>query len=550
MAAQAPLPVEAPIIKIRLHPDEAWVTRVGQVKVPGPGVHRLLVADLPPGLTMDDLRVGAKGPQGSSLGDVSLGAEIRKVTETPEYQALKKAWEAARDKEEGLEAEGEALAQELAFLRGLQAAHDKELSQRLTFTLPAAGSVVELSKGIQTRLGELLTRNRRRAHEQEKAKEETRRLELDLAQRASGRSASPVRAVVEVSTRGAGAVEVELTYRTRKAAWEPAYEARLAEGGKVDLILFATVRQATGEDWTGVQLEVTNARASRSLTLAGFKGPQVVGYSEFEPDQAGKRKRSNKAEAVVEVVASQLDAPSPMAQNTYILDAESQDARPQEAAPAEEAQGLASTWTLEGRKDVPADGDAHRFRLLSREVEPTLALVAVPRLDPTVFRVARFQVPAGIPLFPGSPVVHYAGTQRVGQAPLEMPAPGLPLQLGFGPFRGVRVALQRVDAKKELVGTFTKDTQWTLRERFDLTNDTDTPWEIELQDRELKAANDKVKISLMPGTTPSQDGPFPGVRSWKVNLAPKATGSVNLATQIRMPQGGFVSGLGNLHLPE
>jgi hypothetical protein len=40
------------------------------------------------------------------------------------------------------------------------------------------------------------------------------------------------------------------------------------------------------------------------------------------------------------------------------------------------------------------------------------------------------------------------------------------------------------------------------------------------------------------------------VRAWPLKLAPKATGTVLLSTQIRTPVGGYVSGLGNLRLPE
>lgn len=215
----------------------------------------------------------------------------------------------------------------------------------------------------------------------------------------------------------------------------------------------------------------------------------------------------------------------------------------------EEAQGLAATWTLEGVKDIPADKEGHRFRMLSRDLDPGLALVATPRLDPTIVRVARFPVPSGIPLFPGAPVVHYAGTQRVGQAALELPAPGAPFQFGFGPYRGVRVELRRVEALKEAVGTFTKETQWTLRERLEVANDTAEPVQVELQDRELRAASDKVKITTLPEATPSKEGSAPGVRSWLLPVPAKGKGAVTLALQIRIPAGERPSGLEDLHLP-
>jgi hypothetical protein len=57
--------------------------------VSGPGVRQVLFRDLPAGLSVEDVRVSARGPKGSRLGDLTVGSEVRKVTETPEYRALK-----------------------------------------------------------------------------------------------------------------------------------------------------------------------------------------------------------------------------------------------------------------------------------------------------------------------------------------------------------------------------------------------------------------------------------------------------------------------------
>jgi len=543
LAAQVPVELRAPIQKVRLHPDEAWVTRAGTARLAAAGVHRLLVKDLPAGLVIEDLRVSAKGPQGTRLGDLSVAPEARKVTETAEYKALQAERDGLRDRQDALEAEGEALAQEQVFLRGLQAAYDKDLSGRMAYTLPAPGPVVELSRGLQTRLAEVLTRDRRRKRELDKVKEELQRLDAELRQRAAQRSASPSRVVVELTTTRGGEVEVELLYRTRRARWEPGYEARLVpDARKVELALFATVRQNSGEDWSGVRLEVTNSRASRSLTLARFQGAQVVTWRDQEPAAMPRAKSAMAPSPLMELAAAQNLMSS--------RDPEREEAPEAEAATVEEAKGLAATWVLDGAKEVPADNEPHRFRVLSREVDPEMALVAVPRLDPTVYQVARFQAPSGLPVFPGAAVVHFAGTQRVGAAPLELPAPGQPLQFGFGPYRGVRVALQRLEARKEQVGAFTKEIQWTLRERFTVANDTGDALAVELQDRELKSASDKVKITATGDGTPSQEGSAPGLRAWKVALAPRTEAAVLVGTVIRAPLGGRIVGLENLHLPE
>lgn len=84
LAAQKPLPLAAPIQRVRLHPDEAWVTRVGTLRLPEEGTFRAFIENLPPGLRLEDLQVRAQGPSGLRLGDVGVVSDVRQVRETPE----------------------------------------------------------------------------------------------------------------------------------------------------------------------------------------------------------------------------------------------------------------------------------------------------------------------------------------------------------------------------------------------------------------------------------------------------------------------------------
>lgn len=223
-----------------------------------------------------------------------------------------------------------------------------------------------------------------------------------------------------------------------------------------------------------------------------------------------------------------------------------------EEAPAqtlEEAQGLATTFILDGTKEVPADGEPHRFKVVAKDLAPDLHLLASPRLDATVYQVARFATPSGIPLFPGAAIVQYAGTARLGQTHLVMPTPGQPFELGFGPYRGLRVSYTRIDTKKEQVGTFTKERQWTLKEKFEVANDTAEPVELELQDRILKSTVEALKIAATPDTTPGEER-SPGVRTWTLKLPPKEGATVFLGTIIKAPLEGVLTGLEALRLPQ
>jgi uncharacterized protein (TIGR02231 family) len=321
-----------------------------------------------------------------------------------------------------------------------------------------------------------------------------------------------------------------------------------ADEKSLELVLFASTVQTSGEDWSNVALEITNSRASRSLVMPTLPGAQVVTWSEFAPmprETLAMDGSIGDSKARASYSQNAYIPPPPPPANQSLMDAVHT-----EATTIEEIRGLSTTWFLDGPKDIPSNGEPYRFRVLSTEVKPGLDLMAVPRVDPTVYRVARFPLPSGLPLFPSAPMVHFAGTQRLGEAPLVVPRAGQPIQLGFGPYRGIRVALSRIDARKETVGAFTKETQWILQERFEVSNDLNEPITVEIQDRELRAGNDRVKISFQPERAPITETQTPGILSWKFDIQPKTTVNMPFTYQIRVPQGqGRISGIEELGLP-
>jgi len=554
LSAQAPISVTAPIQRVRLHPDEAWVTRVGRTRVQWAGTHRFLLADLPSGLDIQDVQVSARGPLGTVLGDFGIGVNTREPMDSPEYQALRKEREALQERKDTIESEVGALDQEVKFLNEFRAAYDKDVSTKLVSGAVSGASVVDVSTSLSSRLAAVLAKTRKLRRELSECNEEIERLHVKMRQMTSERNARLSRATVEITTPRVGDLEIEITYRTREARWNPAYEARLAmDNRNLELVLYASIRQTSGEDWSNVKLEITNARASRSLVMPTLPGAQVITWSEQLPGRVfGLGGVGGPPPPVTEqgLFAAQNAYIQPDFESKESPMSDADDARPVEAASVEEIQGLATTWSLEGVKDVPSDGESHRFRIVSSEIEPVLALMAIPRIDPTVYRVARFPIPSGIPLFPGASIVHFAGTQRVGVGSLAVPAAGQPIQLGFGPYRGIRVALSRVDARKDNIGTFTKETQWTLSERFEISNDLNERVTVEVQDRELRSGNDRVRIIFQPETAPLAENQIPGILRWKLDLQPKATVNMPFTYQIRVPQGqGHTFGIENLNLP-
>lgn len=560
LAAQAPIQVKAPIQRVRLHPDEAWITRIGKAVLPTTGTHYLQLSDLPSGLRLEDIQVSAKGPAGTSLGDVAVRAEPREVTETPEWKRLEADREAMRVRRDTLEAQLESMRQEQAFLKGLMAAQDKELSGRMTYNLPNAAPIVELARSIQTRLSALMFQDRRLKRDLEKLTIEETQLNGELRQRQGQQRTAPSRVTVELTSPGAGPVVVEVSYRQRRARWTPIYEARLSEDrASLGFTLYAAVVQTTGESWDGVRLEISNAKPGRSLSTPSFEGPQEISWQLPLPTadhSLGGVPRGVPGGVPGGVIGGVVGGivggviAGPATATDYSREAVMPPPPPPPvaaveatAATLEEASGLATTLSLEGSKDIPSDGEPHRFKMLTQELQPHMKLIALPRLDATAYQVAQFTPPERFPLFPEAPVVQFAGTQRLGQAPLKVPPAGQPFQLSFGPMKGLRVGFRRLDHKLETIGTFTKQRQWTIKEALELSNDTNEALEVEVQDRMLKSTVDAVKIATLPETTPGAVERTSGVFAWTLKILKGQTTSVRLATQIRGPQDGELEGL-------
>ena len=554
LSAQEPIQLEAPIQRVRLHPDEAWVTRIGKLHLPGAGTHRIQVAGLPAGLRVEDLQASARGAAGLRLGDLSVTSDVRVVTETPEWKKLEAERENLREQRDQLESRNEAAQQELAFLKNVQATQDKELSARLTYSAPNALGVLELGRNLQARMAELLAGERKTKRDLEKLSKEEARVAAAMKLRSSDRRSAPSRVTLELSSSQEGSAEVELGYRTRTAKWRPLYEARLAEDRKkLDLLLYASVTQNSGESWDGVRLEISNARPSRDLSIQVYSGATEVGWEKERPQPVAERseeyerkKGEGMAKAQMLNYSRESLAPIPPPPPPP----PTMEATESTATMIEEASGLAATFLVEGRKDVPSDNEPNRFKVMMKEVEPTLNVFASPRLDPTAFLLARFTAPGGLPLFPGSPVVRFSGNQRLGEAPLVIPTAGQPFSLGFGPYKSVRVAFRKVDLKLEQVGTFSKERQWSLSERIEVDNDGGDTLDLEIQDRVLKAGSDQVKLTLLPAFAANWTEPTPGVRSWKFKAAPKEHRVLELPITLRAPKEGHLTGLEDLDLPQ
>ncbi|MDP2875806.1 MAG: mucoidy inhibitor MuiA family protein [Holophaga sp.] len=578
LAAQTVVPVEAPIARVRLHPDEAWITRIGNVRLEQAGTFRLEVRGLPAGLRLEDLRITAKGPEGARLGDISVKPDARKFSEGSEFAKLEAQREALRQQRDALETQKEALKEELAFLRKLMDVQANDHKER-TATLPApAASILELGKSYQARLADLLLQDRKlSAYLGQVFKEEQKLKVLQAAAEAPTAKATS-KASIELSITQPGSVELTIMNRTPEARWIPSYEARLDEGKKrLELVLLASVSQRTPEDWSQVRLELSTARTQQRASLPRPGGAVEIGWIPPETRQswAPPPPPVNPSQDLIPEMAPRQLPTRDLSMAYAGGGIAGGPAAPPPPVPALEsnasitfqAVGLATTFALEGAKTVPADAQPHRFRVSSQEIKPDLALVTIPRENTAVFQVIRFQPSQGFPIFPGSVLVPFAEGQRLAETRIQYPRPGQPFELCLGTFDGLRTQFDKLDSKspfrltkvitrrqktadtrteevQEQVVTLGKERVWTLDELVTLSNSTQETQILEVFDRIVRSTSERVQIALEAKPKADEISPAPFLRRWSIRLEPGAETKIQLGLTVRGPKEGTLNGLG------
>lgn len=571
LAAQSVVPVEAPITRVRVHPDEAWITRTGRTRLEGRGTYRLEVRGLPSGLRLEDLRITAKGPEGSKLGDISLGIDEKRSADTIDTQKIEAQQAAFRQKRDALETQKEALKDELGFLRKLMDVQATEHREKASTAPTNPVSLLELGKSLQARLAELLLQDRKLAQELRQLSQEELRFKATTQMRESAATKILSKVSIELSSPSAGAVEITLTNRTAEARWKPSYEGRLSEDRKrLELVLLASVSQRSMEDWDQVPIELSTTRLQTSVPRPRISGAVTIGWNPPEPKLMFSR--TTNANAVPEMVPQEL----PKADFSMAYAAQPAKPAPPPPPPVPalepvatmllEAKGLATTFLLEGAKSIPSDAQPHRFRVASQESKATPALVCVPRESASVFQVVRFQVAPGLPFFEGATMVPFANGQRMAEVRLETPRADQPFEISLGTDQNLRAQFDKLDAKspfrltktilrrqhttegrleetQEQVITTGKERIWTLDELITLSNPTAESQTIEVLDRSIRATNERLKVTLEAKPKPDEVGPAPFVRRWTMRVEPNSETKLQLGLTVRGPKEGTLSGL-------
>lgn len=319
-------------------------------------------------------------------------------------------------------------------------------------------------------------------------------------------------------TKGTG--QVELTYLVGGASWQPAYEARAEEPAHVEVQTFATVTQATGEDWKSAKILLSTAVPSQDATPPEIQPLWV--YAQEKDEKKVLVRREEK-----------------------IQHAKTGSAQGGEAAPnlASRWQGLSVQLEVQRPSDVPGDGSPVRLFVGKNKMPAKFAYRTAPTLAPFVFRTAEVTNTAAFPLLAGN-LDAFGRSGFVGRFALERTATGAPFEVTLGIEDALKVKRHVLEEVKKDAGLFNQKKRLRYAYRFEVENHSNRQAEIELSDRIPVSELDDVVVTVGEKTTAGYERhPQDGVLTWKVRLGPGKTTTVDLAFYVDVPDSYDLAGL-------
>ncbi|MHA1573789.1 MAG: mucoidy inhibitor MuiA family protein [Alphaproteobacteria bacterium] len=306
---------------------------------------------------------------------------------------------------------------------------------------------------------------------------------------------------VKVFVTAAAPLEAELTvrYQVRNASWRPRYDARLDTGSKtaaprLDLTRRAEIRQSTGESWDNITLRLSTTRPTAQAAAPELHTVTVDLEPELKPALAAAppAPADRMTRALGKVAREEADALRPMT----LPNVEAANA-------AVAAAPFQAVFAVPGRLTIPATGEAKRVQLQENNIEPTLTVRTVPKVDPKAYLYVKFILPKGASLLPGAVSLFRDGA-FVGTGKLPVLAPGEEHELGFGADDQVRVRHAIVGQTRGETGLISSSRTDSRKFRITVKNQHERAVELVVLDQIPISLNEEIKVTLLGPTKPTK----------------------------------------------
>lgn len=525
-AQAAPVEIKSAssIDAVTVYLGSASVTRVASVKLPAGDV-RLRFEGLTDQLVDDSVRVSG---QGSAKG-VIRAASVERVEHA---QATAAQVAALQGKIDDLEQKKKILEDRVSqadtrktFLDSMKSTYLSERTQNLAVRAVDPKEWGAIYDFVGREYALVLEQRRKAQMEWDEVALQVNALQRELDALGAKDSRFDKTLLVDLHSDKPGDFNLSFNYLVGAVSWSPLWDARLdADREKLNLSLYASVRQNSGEDWSDVKLTVSTAQPLRSVNLPDLQPHYLDKYqTPIAYERLMKRAMPMMAEQGMAIAS----------------------AMPMEQVNAEVAQNLlAVTFTTPSRESVDGAGQARKLFLQDFPLSAEIMRSAIPKISPQVFLSAKASNDRGVALL-GGPVSLFLNDEFVGKTTLPNTVAGDSLNLAFGVDERVRVT-RNMTRFHDTKGVFSAEDRYRYQIRTVAKNHYIKPVKLDIIDQIPVSRDENIKVLLGEASTePSQpdDAQKPGIRHYTLTLPPAGEQSIDLLYDVRVPKGQQVSGL-------
>lgn len=524
-----PVPSEAEIVPSRireatLFSDQAYVIRSAEISaVEGFNEIRLSV---------DAFQVDPDSVSAKVFGEGQiLGVQYREIpVEEPVQENVRALENRLRDlrwKERSILDEREILGKKETFLNSVTKFSETQIPQDIKTNFPRTEDLQGVLAFLGDRFDELAGRKASIDRELEEISKKIKVIEEELNM--VRRPARKVEKVIEVLYQGSKSqnVRVEAGYLVRHAFWSPLYRVSVPLSfDRVDLTMFSSILQKTGENWTALDLSVSNL-----IPLKGARIPELNSWILDIPrplENFGAKKS---------LAADRARMAQPMA----VLK-EEMAGTDQEAAFAETEKKelpLSFEYRFPRPVDIESRDKETVLPLFTRKIEGTFFDLAVPRVSPLTFLVCRAKGDGEIL---AGPLNVYFGGRYVGKTFLSEKKPGEAFDFNLGADREVKVTRTKITDKirETYFGRVERET--VVREiayRIRMENRKKQPVTLQVLDAVPFSRTDRMEVKdvkLFPEPAEKNYREKQGVHLWRTELKPGETKEISIAFVVTYPR--------------
>jgi uncharacterized protein (TIGR02231 family) len=508
------------ISHVTVYTDRATVTRQGSITLDGSET-QLVIDRLPTNIHQDSIRVS--GRSDSEVKILSVNTNLQRFTQPVNEKLAEVAAEieSLEDQTRQIQAQIATVQMQSEFITGLRLKTEETFSSGLARQRLTLSDTLNFIDTIGSKYTEyaLSIETYRQQH-----REIDKQLGILRARQKSWSNPQPTESysvAIDIAA-NPGKFQLELTYSTNGASWEPLYDLHVNTiTQQLQLTYLAEIRQRTGEDWLDVALTLSTAQPNLGNIPPELKPWYVDINAEPVVVTAFYRARSTGA------VAAASPAPDEMA-------------RAEVSMAKTEQQGNVVTFKLQGNGNIPNGGTPYKATISQDDRPCKLSYVLMPKLVEFAYLRAEAKIPQdGATLLAGVANV-FRDDNFVGQIELERVAPGQDFDLNLGIDEGIvvdRELVERQVDKKFLGG----NRRIVCAYRLKIQNLQSTIVQTKLSEQIPHSRNEKIKVKLLKTEPATQLGKL-GLLEWQIPLAVQQTKEIYYQFSIEYPEDLSIEG--------